>query len=250
MSVYLIYEHGTGPLACLSLPPWVWWIRNQMDSLGVWYSICKVMWLGGPFKYWTIWTINRLFFSPVFRPSFKYWTIWQQDTNLPFKYQTSPVFRWLLCLKYWPNAQNLNFDFLLTVSLLNSNRVNHSKSGLLVWILDIFGPVFRCHLNARPKVSQIYIKIPGFGCQMISGLIKILTVWIPHRGQPFEFRCNPVFRRSCWVAALALSHGPLSYFGSKWRIVKHLVSYKSFAQAWTVMVMELSIDFPWISPLG
>ena len=33
------------------------------------------------------------FLSPVFRP---YWTIWQPDTNLPFEYQTSPVFRWLL----------------------------------------------------------------------------------------------------------------------------------------------------------
>ena len=36
------------------------------------------------------------FFSLVFRSPFECWTIWQSDTKLPFKYQTSPVFRWLL----------------------------------------------------------------------------------------------------------------------------------------------------------
>ena len=44
------------------------------------------------FEYRTFWIINRLF-SPVFRPPFKYRTIWQPDTNLPFEYKTSPVFR-------------------------------------------------------------------------------------------------------------------------------------------------------------
>ena len=42
----------------------------------------------------TFWTIKG-FFSLVFTPPFKYLTIWQPDTNLPFEYQTSPVFRWL-----------------------------------------------------------------------------------------------------------------------------------------------------------
>ena len=35
-------------------------------------------------------------FRPVFRPLFEYRTISQPDTNLPFEYQTSPIFRWLL----------------------------------------------------------------------------------------------------------------------------------------------------------
>ena len=46
-----------------------------LDSMGFWYSNGKVKWLGRPFKYQII---------------------WQPDTNLPFEYQTSLVFRWLL----------------------------------------------------------------------------------------------------------------------------------------------------------
>ena len=39
------------------------WIPNTRipDSMGVRYSNGKVTWLGGPFKYQTFWTINRLF---------------------------------------------------------------------------------------------------------------------------------------------------------------------------------------------
>ena len=40
--------------------------------------------------------LKRAFFSPVFRPPLEYPTIWQLDTNLPFEYQTSLFFRWLL----------------------------------------------------------------------------------------------------------------------------------------------------------
>ena len=36
-----------------------------------------------------------LLYQLVLRPPFEYRTIWQPDTNQPFKYQTSPVFRWL-----------------------------------------------------------------------------------------------------------------------------------------------------------
>ena len=75
------------------------------------------MWLGGPFKYGTFWTINSL----VFRPPFEYQTIWKLDTNLPYEYQTSPVFKWLICfilrnplklLKWqWEPAQpNITFE--------------------------------------------------------------------------------------------------------------------------------------------
>ena len=41
------------------------WIPNTWmpDSMGVQYSNGKVMWLGGPFEYRTIWTTNRLFQS-------------------------------------------------------------------------------------------------------------------------------------------------------------------------------------------
>ena len=58
------------------------WIHDRM---GVWYSKGKVTGLVGPFKYWTFWTINRLF-CPVFIPSFEYEIIWQPDINLPFEY--------------------------------------------------------------------------------------------------------------------------------------------------------------------
>ena len=68
------------------------------DTLGVWHSNGKVMWLGWLFEYQTFWTI-RGFLSPYFSPPFKYQTIWQPDTNLPFEYQTSPVNRWLLYTK-------------------------------------------------------------------------------------------------------------------------------------------------------
>ena len=36
------------------------------------------------------------FFRLAFWPPFEYQTIWQPDKNLPFKHQTSLVFRWLL----------------------------------------------------------------------------------------------------------------------------------------------------------
>ena len=45
---------------------WTIWIP---DRIGVWYSNGKVAWLGRPFEYQTLWTINS-FFSPVFRPPF------------------------------------------------------------------------------------------------------------------------------------------------------------------------------------
>ena len=50
------------------------------------------------------------FFSPVFRSPFEYRTIWQLDTTLPFEYQTSPVFRWLLY------RINLEFRWFLYLS--------------------------------------------------------------------------------------------------------------------------------------
>ena len=56
------------------------------DSMGVQYSNGQVTWLSGHFEYQTFWTKNWLFQT----------TIWQPDNNLPFKYQTSLVFRWLL----------------------------------------------------------------------------------------------------------------------------------------------------------
>ena len=57
-----------------------------LDSKGVRYLNGKVMWLGRLIKHWTFWTINRLCQS----------SFWQLNTNLPFKYQTSLVFKWLL----------------------------------------------------------------------------------------------------------------------------------------------------------
>ena len=67
----------------------------QTVWVGVWYSNgCHMTWH-------TIWIpdiLDRLFsgWFSLFRPPFEYWTIWQPDTNLPFDYPTSPVFRWLL----------------------------------------------------------------------------------------------------------------------------------------------------------
>ena len=73
------------------------WILNTWipDNMGVQYSNGKVMWLHGPFEYRIFWTINRLFQSDFQT------TIWIPNHlttghNLPFKYQTSQVFKWLL----------------------------------------------------------------------------------------------------------------------------------------------------------
>ena len=61
--------------------------RNQTpDSMGVPYSNGKVTWLGRPLEYRTFWTINRLFSE--------HHSNLQPDSNLPFEYQTCPVFRW------------------------------------------------------------------------------------------------------------------------------------------------------------
>ena len=67
-------------------------------------------WLGGPFEYRTFWTMNRLFSVWFSGPSLEYWTIRQPDTNLPFDYQTSPVFKWLLhwTLYHWTQIYHSN----------------------------------------------------------------------------------------------------------------------------------------------
>ena len=55
------------------------------DSMGAGYSKGKVTWLGGPIKYQTFWTTNRLF-SVWFW--FDYRIILQPDTNLPIVCRT------------------------------------------------------------------------------------------------------------------------------------------------------------------
>ena len=77
-----------------------------LGSMGVRYSNGKVRWLGGPFKYQTFWTINRLIWS-----SFQT-TILLPDhfTNLPFEYQTSLVLRWLLYHLNTPNIRTYDLS--------------------------------------------------------------------------------------------------------------------------------------------
>ena len=73
------------------------WIPSTRipDSMGVRNSNGQVTWLGRPLEYQTFWTINRLFQSG-FQTTFWIPNQLTLDTNLPLKYWTSPVFRWLL----------------------------------------------------------------------------------------------------------------------------------------------------------
>ena len=61
------------------------------DSIGVWYANVKVKWLRRLFEYGTFWTINSIFFSPVFWPPFEY-----QGSILPTKKFS----------EFWQNSQN------------------------------------------------------------------------------------------------------------------------------------------------
>ena len=77
------------------------WIPDSSEYRTVWLSGIQMVKSRDLADYsntgqWTFWTISRVFFSSVFRPPFEYRTVWQPDTNLPFEYQTSAVFRWLL----------------------------------------------------------------------------------------------------------------------------------------------------------
>ena len=65
------------------------WIQNRwIPDTGFPVFNCKVMWLGGPFEYWTFWTINRLFsvwFSNHFlnfRPFDNQTQIWHLNARL------------------------------------------------------------------------------------------------------------------------------------------------------------------------
>ena len=93
---YYIWDLHTGLLMYSNhLNTCLIWIP---DSMGVRYSKGKVTWLGGQFECPTFWTINRPFsvwFSDHHSNTGPFDHL---DTNLPFEYQTSSVFRWLL---YW-----------------------------------------------------------------------------------------------------------------------------------------------------
>ena len=103
----LIQENRYAPAQQLFKQPWIIllntvtiWIPNTWipDIKVVQYSNGKVTWFAdhsntrhfGP---------QTGFLSLILRPPFEYWTIWQRDTNLPFEYQTSPEFRWLLLVR-------------------------------------------------------------------------------------------------------------------------------------------------------
>ena len=82
---------------------------------------------------------KQAFFNPVFRPSFEYRTIWQPDTNLPFEYQTSPVFRWLLQLNiclFLANAHSFDQGRWRSIFLLSRyfriRQVLHKT--FLLWV--------------------------------------------------------------------------------------------------------------------
>ena len=70
-------------------------------------------------------------FSPVFRPPIEYRTIWHLDTNLPFEYQTSPIFRWLL---YWTVLFIIHMIFIASW-LCYRTRLNRFIYTQLFWLL-------------------------------------------------------------------------------------------------------------------
>ena len=77
------------------------WIPDSSEKQAVWVSgIQMVVWLGGPFKYWTFWTG---FQTTIWIPGHS-----TTDTNLPFEYLTSLVFRWLL---YYLKTQLVKVQF-------------------------------------------------------------------------------------------------------------------------------------------
>ena len=113
-------RHASGPIhANLSPVTYIFttWVLNQSavryrdcectlsnrNTVTIWIpDTMGIQYLNGSHVTWPIIWIpdildhNQDFFSPVFRPPFESWTIWRPDTNLPFKYRTSPAFRWLL----------------------------------------------------------------------------------------------------------------------------------------------------------
>ena len=88
--IWLVDNYAVTILSAVTI-----WILNTWipDSMDVQYSNGKV---------------TRLF-SPVFRPPFECQTIWQPDTNLPFEYRTSLVFRCLLYIKKCPFSSTFSF---------------------------------------------------------------------------------------------------------------------------------------------
>ena len=90
------------------------------------------------------------FFSPVFRPPFEYRTICQP--NLPFKFQTSPEFRWLLYTEFSYS------DSLHNVSELNGISASHLEE------LDMtFGGQDICSIDASWANDDISDLVEEFG---------------------------------------------------------------------------------------
>ena len=86
------------------------------------------------------------------RPPFEYRTIWQMDTNLPFKYQTSLVFRCLLCTEFSYS------DSLCNVLALNGISASHLEE------LDMtFGGQDICSIDASWANDDISDLVEEFG---------------------------------------------------------------------------------------
>ena len=128
--------------------------------------------LGGPFKYRRFWTINRLIsvqFSDhhlTTRP-FNNQTIWQQDTNLPFEYQTSPGLRWSLYglnqreKIQWGSEIWTSLDFKLSKRSWVANGLDFKwnlKSGSpTIWNLDKWVPFCQKPFEIRTKMSGFWM---------------------------------------------------------------------------------------------
>ena len=116
------------------------WAPDSSEYLTVWVSNIRTVWVSG-FKWlsqvtWrTIQILSILdnkqaYFSPVLRPPFEYWTVWQSDTKLPFAYQSSPVFRWLL---YGLFVFSVRFWLIKVIWL---SRTLTKQTNFYIWILD------------------------------------------------------------------------------------------------------------------
>ena len=135
------------------------WIPDSSEKQAVWVSgIQMVVWLGGPFKYWTFWTG---FQTTIWIPGHS-----TTDTNLPFEYLTSLVFRWLL---YYLKTQLVKVQFS-DVSVLKVSSIwiptpifffsSRGTQALPMWGLQngLWGKVTNCSNSDHAWYSNLIRK--------------------------------------------------------------------------------------------
>ena len=131
------------------------------------------------------------FFSLVFRPPFEYLTIWHLDTNLPFKYQTSPVSKSPLCTVFEYYTQNqssihmvFEYQTIQQPDLLhhcNTELVRYSDLLCKICVCYLFDGIFNllyfgfrrfCKLDEKMKIFSSFF-VPNFVANHSLELVRI-----------------------------------------------------------------------------